>query len=86
MNIEWNLLKNERLKKTRGASFDQLIKKGNILKVQKHPKRDNQRIMLVEYNKYIWVIPYIKTKEGILFLKTLFQSRKYTKLFKEGKI
>ena len=84
MDITWDRLKNSRLKKTRGVSFEDLIKKGKIIKIQKHPKRTSQKIMLIEYKKYIWVIPYIKDASGTIFLKTLFQSRKYTKLFKEG--
>ena len=86
MDIRWNLLKNDRLRKIRGVSFDKLIKKGKIVEIKKHPKRSNQRIMLIEYKKYIWIVPYVKDEEGNLFLKTLFQSRKYTKLFREGKI
>ena len=79
--IRWNLLKNERLKKTRGASFEDLVN-SKLIKVMRNPKRVNQSIMLFEYKKYIWVVPFVEEKDHY-FLKTLFPSRKYTKIFKE---
>ena len=41
--------------------------------------------MLFKYKRYIWVVPYVEDKETI-FLKTLYPSRKYTKLYREGKL
>jgi hypothetical protein len=79
--LRWNLLKNERLKKTRGASFEDLIS-SELVQVLQHPNRENQKVMLFNYKKYIWVVPFIEEKE-YYFLKTLFPSRKYTKIFKE---
>ena len=42
--------------------------------------------MLFEYKRYIWIVPYVINKSGDIFLKTLFPSRKYTKMYKEGKL
>jgi hypothetical protein len=81
--IKWNLLKSERLKRTRGASFEEIIK-GRLLDVMSHPKKEKQQIMLFEYKGYIWVVPFIETSEEI-FLKTLYPSRKYTKMYKRRK-
>ena len=81
MEIKWNLLKNERLKKIRGVSFEELLNSKLIL-VKKNPSRENQNILLFEYKQYIWIVPYVKEKDYI-FLKTLFPSRKYTKLYRE---
>ena len=36
--------------------------------------------MLFKHRGYIWVVPYVETKDEI-FLKTMFPSRKYTKLY-----
>ena len=69
-----------RLKKARGASFEDLIN-SKLIKIMKNPKRVNQNIMLFEYKKYIWVVPFVEEKD-YYFLKTLFTSRKYTKIFK----
>ena len=78
--IRWNLLKNESLKKTRGVSFDDLVN-SKLIKILKNPSRDNQQIMLFEFKEYIWVVPFVK-EDTYYFLKTLFPSRKYTKLLK----
>ena len=82
--IRWDVLKNERLKKARGASFEDLIN-SKLIKIMKNPKRVNQNIMLFEYKKYIWVVPFVEEKD-YYFLKTLFPSRKYTKMFKGAMI
>ena len=84
-DIRWNLLKSERLKKARGVSFEDILR-GKLIAIKKHPLRKNQNIMLFEYNRYIWIVPYIVEKEGGIFLKTLFPSRKYTKMYQEGKL
>ena len=78
--IRWNLLKNERLKKTRGVSFEDLVN-SKLIKIMKTPKRVNQSIMLFEYKKYIWVVPFVEEMD-YYFLKTLFPSRKYTKILR----
>ena len=80
--VRWNLLKSERLKQTRGASFEELIR-SRLVAVKQHPNRTHQQIMLFEYQGYIWVVPFVET-EGELFLKTLFPSRKYTQMHNKG--
>jgi len=82
--IKWNILKSERLKKARGVSFEDIIG-AKLIAVKKHLKREKQNIMLFKYKRYIWIVPYVEDKECI-FLKTLYPSRKYTKLYKEGKL
>ena len=42
--------------------------------------------MLFEYKRYIWIIPYVIEKNGDIFLKTLYPSRKYTKMLRERKL
>lgn len=80
--INWNLLKNERLKKTRGTSFEEIIQ-SKLIAVKRHPQKAHQNIMLFEYKGYIWIVPYVISGEEI-FLKTLYPSRKYTKIYKRG--
>jgi len=82
-DVKWNLLKNARLKKTRGVSFEGLLKSEPI-KIKNHPTRENQKIMLFKHKNYIWVVPFVVDAQGDLFLKTLFPSSKYTKIYKEG--
>ena len=78
--IKWNLLKSERLKRTRGVSFEEIIQ-AKLVDVRRHPRKEHQEIMLFEHKGYIWVVPYVVT-EGVLFLKTLYPSRRYTKRYK----
>ena len=84
-DIRWNLLKNDRLKKARGASFEDILK-GKLITIKKHPKKERQNLMLFEYKRYIWVVPYVIDENGGIFLKTLFRSRKYTRMYKEDKL
>ena len=82
--IIWSLLKSDRLKRTRGVSFEEIIK-ARLIAVKMNPGRKNQKVMLFLHKRYIWIIPFVEDGERI-FLKTLFPSRKYTKLYREGKL
>ena len=83
--FRWSITKSDRLKRTRGASFDEVLK-GKIIGLKNHPKREDQRILLVDYKNYVWARPCVLEKKEYIFLKTLFQSRKYTKLYKKGEL
>ena len=83
-DIRWGALKSERLKRTRGVSFEDLLQ-SKLIAVMQHPKRIQQNILLFKHQKYIWVVPYIESGNGI-FLKTLYPSRKYTKMYKRDKL
>jgi len=80
--VRWSLLKSKRLKKTRGASFEDIIG-AKLIIIERHHKKESQNIMLFEYKNYIWVVPYVEDKSHI-FLKTLYPSRKYTKIYRKG--
>lgn len=80
--LQWSALKNKRLKKVRGVSFEE-ITKAKLVDNKEHPTRPHQNVLLCEYQGYIWVVPYVQSEEAI-FLKTLYRSRKYTKLYRKG--
>lgn len=84
IDLRWNLLKSERLKRTRGASFEELIQ-SKLIAVKRHPKKPHQNMLLFERRGYIWVVPYVESGDEV-FLKTLYPSRKYTKLYKRGEL
>lgn len=84
MRPDWNPSKSAELKKRRGMSFEE-IEKCRPVKVLAHPKRANQKILLVERDGYIWEVPFVETSEGI-FYKTLYRSRKYTRAWKRGEL
>ena len=79
--VRWNSLKSERLKKARGISFEE-ISEAKLVDIKDHPFRENQRIMLFEYKGYIWLVPFVENEREI-FLKTIYASRKYTKIYKQ---
>lgn len=82
--ISWSERKNAILKRRRGVSFEEILR-GRLIAAMEHPVRKNQNVLLFEVQDYVWVVPYVKGPEGI-FLKTLFPSRKYTKLWQEGRL
>lgn len=82
IQIRWNIEKAIALRtdKTRnGIGFEDCviaIEEGRILDDLPHPRRQNQRILILEINDYAYVAPYILEDKGI-FLKTVFPSRKH---------
>ncbi len=81
-NIRWSQLKSERLKKTRGVSFEEIIT-SKLIDIRRHPNNENQRILVYQYKGYIWAVPYVVDGEEI-FLKTIYPSRKLMKFYKKG--
>ena len=81
--IKWNALKSERLKRTRGVSFEEIIA-SRLIDIRKHPNRENQKILIYQHKGYVWVVPYVIEGEAI-FLKTIYPSRKLMKLYKNGR-
>ena len=66
------------------SKFILKIADGNLLEIRKHHnqgKYPNQEIMYVRVLKEVYAVPYIKEKEDLVFLKTLFPSRKARKEF-----
>jgi len=81
--ITWNPVKSLRLKRIRGVSFDELTADGSIIDIIDHPVRLGQHMIIFKFKKYIWITPCV-IEEGCAFLKTLYPSRKYRKIYKEG--
>ena len=82
--------KNLKLKKERGICFDDVISaidKGRVLDIIPHHNKKeypNQLILVIEINDYVYLVPYLE-KENLLVLRTVFPSRKFTKLYLRGK-
>lgn len=81
--IKWNPLKSERLKRSRGVSFEEIIG-SKLIDIRKHPTKDNQRILIYRHKGYLWAVPYVKEGD-VIFLKTIYPSRKLMKIYKKGK-
>ncbi len=81
--LNWSNDKNNILKRERGISFEEiayLIESGEILGIEENPGRSNQKIFVIEIAYYAFIVPFVE-KDDEIFLKTVFPSRKYTKLY-----
>ena len=84
--FNWNNEKNEKLRKTRGVSFEEVvlaIEQRELLDILEHPNKNkykNQYTFVVKINNYVWLIPFVEAGNEI-FLKTIIPSRKATKKY-----
>ena len=84
--INWSALKNHQLIEQRGISFDDVVfclQQGKLLDDIKHSNNDkypNQRVFVVDINGYVFLVPYVESRDEI-FLKTVIPSRKATKQY-----
>jgi uncharacterized DUF497 family protein len=89
-SINWNTEKSLALKESRGICFEDVvfhIEKGDILDDYQHPNQEKyvgQRIMVVAFNNYAYLVPYVEDKDEV-FLKTIIPSRKATERYFGGK-
>jgi len=85
MKFRYNQEKNTKLVLERGIGFEELIQEvrnGNLLESITHhniKNYPNQKIMHVKILDKVYVVPYVIEKDGAIFLKTLYPSRKATK-------
>ena len=85
----WNNDKNEKLKKERDISFEDVIyyvenKKLCAILIHKNQTRyPGQKIYVVEIYNYVYLVPFVETEKEI-FLKTIIPSRKATKKYLEA--
>jgi len=86
---DWDEEKNEILKKERGISFEIIVSQielGKLLAIIKHPNSEkyyNQKIFIVEFENYAYLVPFVEKEEKV-FLKTIIPSRKATKIYLKG--
>lgn len=84
--FDWDDGKNKILIKERGISFEEIkvaVEAGGVLDTYNHPNQKRypgQKIMVVEINKYAYLVPYVRDEEKN-FLKTIIPSRKATKKY-----
>jgi uncharacterized DUF497 family protein len=88
MEFDWNPIKNAELKERHGFGFERILvalSEGALLDNRTHPNSDrygHQRQFIVEIDSYAWIVPFVQAGE-IIFLKTMFPSRKATKKYLE---
>ena len=91
MTFDWNEEKNTQLKEERGISFEEIIiaiNDNKIIEILQNPKNEkypHQKMYLINYNNYIYVVPFVKNDEkDEIFPKTIFPSRFYTNKYLNG--
>ena len=87
MDYDWDVAKNRWLKENREIDFEEivwLIEEGFLRAILKHPKKLNQKILVVEREGYAYNIPFVEESEGKYFLKTIYPSRASTKRYIGG--
>ena len=88
--INWNREKNEWLIKNRSICFEDILfylDNDYLIDDVEHPnqaKYSGQRMMVFNIDYYIYLVPYIESKDEI-FLKTIIPSRKATSDYLEEK-
>ncbi len=89
--FDWSKEKNEKLKRERGISFEEIqvaIEAGDLLERTNHPnpvRYPNQKIYLVNVENYVYSVPFVEDEEKIFF-KTIIPSRKATKKYLRSKV
>ncbi len=86
MQCDWDNEKNKILQQERNISFERIvvaIDEGNLVDILEHPNKEKygrQYLLLVQIENYIYVVPAVRDDKG-WFFKTIFPSRKYTKIY-----
>ena len=84
MEILWDDGKNRKLIAERGLSletFASLILEKKYLAILKNTSRTEQKIFVIPYENYTYVVPFVVDKNHSIVLKTVFPSRKYHKIY-----
>ncbi|MCF8359335.1 MAG: hypothetical protein K9H26_11280 [Prolixibacteraceae bacterium] len=85
-SFKWNQEKNEWLKINRKIGFEDIvlmISEGFLIDIVENPRYLNQQILIINFNKYIYLVPFVVNDEYI-FLQTIIPSRKATKKYLRG--
>ena len=86
MQVVWDKIKNDKLIAERGLSFDtfaSLILEKKYSAILKNPSRNGQKIFVIPYRNYTYVVPFVIDKNNNLVLKTIFPSRKFHEIYKK---
>lgn len=87
--FDWNVNKNEGLKKERYITFEEVVfslMHGGLLDIIDQPNKNkypNQKIFVIDIDDYVYLVPFVED-EQVIFLKTIIPSRKMTKKYLKG--
>jgi hypothetical protein len=77
--MRWSDEKDSWLSATRGIRFQDVadaLLSGGLIDIIESPGRHEQQAFIARLREYIWVVPFVLEKDGTLFLKTAYPSRK----------
>ncbi len=83
--FEWSDQKDRQLIEQRGISFERVVSaidEGYLVDIVVHPNAERypgQRILVVEIDEYLYLIPFVSQPDGTSFLKTIIPSRRATR-------
>jgi uncharacterized DUF497 family protein len=84
VQIIWDRDKNNKLIAERGLSlenFATLILEKKYTAILKNPVREGQKIFVISYKDYTYVVPFVLDDKQNIVLKTVFPSRKFNKIY-----
>ena len=84
MQIVWDEEKSRKLILERGLSFEkfaELILEKKYHAILKNPSRAEQKIFIIPYLDYTYVVPFVTDDNQNIVLKTVFPSRKYHEIY-----
>jgi len=85
MRFVWDEDKNKLLKQQRNISFEQIvlsIENRQIADVIENPNKEKYIYIMANYDEYIYVVPaFISDSGDECHLKTIYPSRKHTKIY-----
>jgi hypothetical protein len=85
--FDWSDEKDATLRRERDIGFQDIlfhIEQGDVLAIADHPNKqryENQKIFYVRVENYVYLVPFVESEDGNIFLKTIIPSRKATKHF-----
>ncbi len=86
-NFNWNIEKNNILKKGRSITFEDIINALNddkLLDIIPSPTHHDQLCFAVDVEDYVYIVPFVEEDQNTIFLKTIYPSRKHTKYYLKG--
>ena len=88
LTFEWDEEKNNLLQSERNISFESIVfalENDKLISIipSPSPKHPNQKCFVVNIDEYAYIVPYVDDGEKT-FLKTIYPSRKYTKMYLKG--
>ena len=75
------------LKLERDIEIDEIVEiiiDKKYIEILENPKRKDQQIFILSYKDYIHAVPFVIDKDENIIIKTVFPSRNFQKIYKEG--